>query len=69
MHRSSYGQHATRQPHFKLSLKLQADHGVEGCNACLAETDEMDESLPEVVLLDENAEAAKHSFYMVGGER
>ena len=27
----------------------------------------MDESLPEEVLLDENAEAEQHSFYMVGG--
>lgn len=27
----------------------------------------MDESLPEEILLDENAEAEKHSFYMVGG--
>ena len=32
-----------------------------------AEADVMDESLPEQILLDENAEAAKHSFYMVGG--
>jgi protease II len=31
-----------------------------------AETDIMDESLPEEILLDENAEAEKHSFYMVG---
>lgn len=33
----------------------------------MAETDVMDDSLPEEVLLDENAEAEKHSFYMVGG--
>jgi len=26
----------------------------------------MDESCPEEVLLDENAESAKHSFYMTG---
>ena len=32
-----------------------------------AETDVMDESLPEEILLDENAEAAKHPFYMIGG--
>ncbi|CAL8468613.1 g8153 [Coccomyxa elongata] len=32
-----------------------------------SETDVMDESLPEEILLDENAEAEKHSFYMVGG--
>ncbi len=34
--------------------------------AILTETDVMDESLPEEILLDENAEAEKHSFYMVG---
>ncbi len=33
----------------------------------VAEKDVMDDSLPEEVLLDENAEAEKHSFYMVGG--
>lgn len=27
----------------------------------------MDESVPEEVLLDENVEADKYSFYMVGG--
>ena len=27
----------------------------------------MDQSLPEEILLDENAEAEAHSFYMVGG--
>ena len=32
-----------------------------------AEMDAMDLSAPEEVLLDENVEAAKHSFYMVGG--
>lgn len=32
-----------------------------------AETDVMDESEAEEVLLDENAEAKKHKFYMVGG--
>ncbi len=30
-----------------------------------AESDVMDSSIPEEVLLDENAEAEKHSFYMV----
>ncbi len=32
-----------------------------------AENDEMDASLPEEVLLDENAQAAKYSFYMIRG--
>ncbi len=27
----------------------------------------MDESLPEEILLDENAESEKHSFFMTGG--
>jgi protease II len=27
----------------------------------------MDESMPEEILLDENVEAAKYEFYMVGG--
>ncbi|KAL4433270.1 hypothetical protein ABPG77_003318 [Micractinium sp. CCAP 211/92] len=31
------------------------------------EADTMDESVPEEVLLDENEEAKKHQFYMVGG--
>ncbi len=30
-----------------------------------AENDVVDSSIPEEVLLDENAEAEKHSFYMV----
>lgn len=32
-----------------------------------AESDDMDASLQEKVLLDENAQAQKHSFYMVRG--
>lgn len=32
-----------------------------------AETDVMDESIPEEILFDENVEAARHKFYMVGG--
>lgn len=32
-----------------------------------AESDEMDNSQEEEVLLDENAEAARFDFYMVGG--
>ena len=32
-----------------------------------AETETMDESLPEEVLLDENAESEKHTFFMTGG--
>ena len=32
-----------------------------------AETETMDEALPEEVLLDENAESEKHSFFMTGG--
>ena len=32
-----------------------------------AEDDDMDASLQEEVLLDENAQAQKHSFYMVRG--
>lgn len=31
------------------------------------EGDAMDTSIPEEVLLDENEEAAKYEFYMVGG--
>lgn len=27
----------------------------------------MDESIPEEILFDENVEAARHKFYMVGG--
>ena len=27
----------------------------------------MDESLPEEILLDENAESEKHTFFMTGG--
>ena len=35
-------------------------------STCLCtESDVMDSSIPEEVLLDENAEAEKHSFYMV----
>lgn len=30
-----------------------------------ADTDDMDQSSPEEVLLDENAEAQKHRFYML----
>lgn len=37
------------------------------CACSCAETDVLDETLPEEILLDENAEASKHSFYMVGG--
>lgn len=37
-------------------------------NSCWgAESDSMDESQPEEILLDENAEAARFDFYMVGG--
>lgn len=32
-----------------------------------AETDSMGDSQPEEILLDENAEAARYEFYMVGG--
>ena len=32
-----------------------------------AENDTLDEGIPEEVLLDENAQAEEHSFYMVGG--
>ena len=32
-----------------------------------AESDTMDSSQPEEILLDENAEAARYDFYMVGG--
>lgn len=32
-----------------------------------AETETMDESLPEEVLLDENAESEKYTFFMTGG--
>ena len=39
---------------------------LDSCDT--AETDVMDVSLPEHILLDENAEAAKHSFYMVSGK-
>lgn len=31
------------------------------------ETDQLDVSVPEQVLLDENEEAKHHKFYMVGG--
>lgn len=32
-----------------------------------AEADTLDQSQPEEILLDENEEAKRHSFYMVGG--
>lgn len=38
-----------------------------GAGARPSETDALDPSQPEEVLLDENAEARAHAFYMVGG--
>ena len=47
------------------SLRLQTS--IAQIDFVHAETETMDESLPEEVLLDENAESEKHSFFMTGG--
>ncbi|PSC70317.1 Protease 2 [Micractinium conductrix] len=53
-----------------LEGQQYAVHCRRALSACAApptEADAMDESVPEEVLLDENEEAKRHKFYMVGG--